>query len=817
LWLDVFVTPVVENGSIVGTQSVVRDVTERKKVDEALRRSLGMFEKLATLSPVGIFRTDPTGGFLYVNNRWCEIAGISHADALDSGWMRTLHPEDRMRVASEWRSAVKYGTGFNADYRFVNPEGQITWVLGQAVPTTDPDGAPTGYIGTLTDVTEHKQIERALRVLSTELVALEGGTFFRTLVQRLAASLDCEFAFVGQFQPDAPGVPQIRALLEEGQLVDHQNNTIARSTCSEVAHGRPVIFASSARLHHPSDAYLAQQQIEGYAAVPLTGPTGNTTGCLGVLSRHPLAYPRRVEALLHVFGVSAAAEIERERGARRFHDLFEFSPDAIVMTDDSGTIRLANRKAETMFGWSREELTGHSIEILLPADVSQRHFLRRDQLIGLAGGRQMGLGRSNLRAQRKNGSEFPVDISLGSIETAEGLMIAAAVRDITDRKNAERQASRTQRLESIGTLAGGIAHDLNNALTPILMTIEMLKDQYPAEAEVLDTVERSANHASQMVRHLLSFAKGTEGRRVVVHPHHLLDEMEKILKGTFPKNIQIEVRAPKQLPDVLGDPTQLHQVLLNLCVNARDAMPEGGTLTLEVDSAEVDSAPINETDGQPPVHNRYVVMRVTDNGCGIPPEILERIFDPFFTTKGPEAGTGLGLFTAAGIVKGHGGFIRVDSRPPQGSTFSVYLPAQDIAKDARLDAAPGPEFLGNGETILYVDDEPNVREAAELVLKRLNFTPLLAEDGMAGLVQALQHREALRAIITDVHMPHMDGLNFVRALRRALPTTPVVVASGRLDGTTAAELRKLGATITLDKPFTRAMLSDALRIALRGS
>lgn len=396
-------------------------------------------------------------------------------------------------------------------------------------------------------------------------------------------------------------------------------------------------------------------------------------------------------------------------------------------------------------------------------------------------------------------------------------MVAAAVRDITDRKNAEMQAARTQRLESIGTLAGGIAHDLNNALTPILMTIDLLKEQYPAEAEMLDTVERSANHASQMVRHLLAFAKGTEGRRVSLAPHQLIEEMEKIIKGTFPKNIHVQARVPKQLPHVLGDATQLHQVLLNLCVNARDAMPGGGTLTLEAECVEADATLPNGPNAEESPPGRYVVLRVTDTGGGIPPEILDRIFDPFFTTKGPEAGTGLGLFTAAGIIKGHGGFVRVDSRPPRGSSFAVYLPAEEVERAPQVERTPRLPFLGNGETILYVDDERNVRDAAETVLKRLRFTPLLAEDGMSGLVQAVQKQASLRAVITDVHMPHMDGLAFVRVLRRALPDIPVIVASGRLEGSLAAEFKKLGVSVTLDKPFTQDMLADALRAALSES
>jgi PAS domain S-box-containing protein len=815
LWLDVFVTPVLENGRAVGTQAVVRDITDRRKVDEALRRSLAMFETLATLSPVGIFRTDARGGFLYVNNRWCEVAGITQADAVGTGWMRTLHPDDRERVAAQWQGAVRQGSGFNSDYRFVSHEGQITWVLEQAVPTTDAGGMVTGYIGTLTDVTEQKQMERALRVLSTELVTLEGDAFFRALVQRLAASLDCECAYVGQYKPREPGSLQILALFEDGRQTENPANAVGNTARSAVRSGRAIVVSNGARQRDPRDDYLARQQIEAYAAVPLTDPTGNITGVLGVLSRHPLAHPERVEAVLHVFGFSAAAEIERQRSAQRFHDLFEFSPDAIVMTDRSGTIRLANRKAETMFGWSREELIGNRVEMLVPSVERATHFLLRTGLVDSTGGHKVDLNRSNLRAQRKNGEEFPVDIGLGSIETAEGPMIAAAVRDVTDRKNAERQASRTQRLESIGRLAGGIAHDLNNALTPILMAIELLKDNYPRETEVLDTVERSANHGSQMVRQLLSFAKGTGGRRIAVQPRQLIDEMETIVRGTFPKNIEIKVKVPNELPCVLGDPTQLHQVLLNLCVNGRDAMPEGGTLLLEAATAK--GVPMDEVNAQQHVESDYVVLRVTDTGSGVPPEILDRIFDPFFTTKGPEAGTGLGLFTAAGIVKGHDGFIRVDSRQPRGATFSVYLPTQELAVALPEDAAPVPQFLGSRETILYVDDERDVRDTAAAVLKRLNFSPLLAEDGMTGLVQAGEHRDSLRAVITDVHMPHMDVLTFVRALRRVLPEIPIIVASGRLEGALALELNKLGVTITLDKPFTQAMLASALRVALHGS
>ncbi len=425
------------------------------------------------------------------------------------------------------------------------------------------------------------------------------------------------------------------------------------------------------------------------------------------------------------------------------------------------------------------------------------------------------MDRPNLQARRKDGSVFPVEIGLGSIETGEGLMIAAAVRDITERRNAERQANRARRLESIGTLAGGIAHDLNNALTPILLTLDLLKQQYPAEHETLDTVEHSANHAAEMVRHLLAFAKGSEGKRVSLSPRRLLEEMEKIIKGTFPKSIQVRLRVPRELPTVLGDATQLHQVLLNLCVNARDAMPEGGILTLEAESLDGSVlADLPATGDAPPA--RCVVVRVTDTGTGIAPEVLERIFDPFFTTKEPESGTGLGLFTVAGIVKGHGGLVRVTSQPDRGSTFAVLLPAEERNTEvSATPPSPQSNLVGHGELILYVDDEVTVRDAARSVLERLQFTPITASDGMSALVQAVQHRSGLYAVITDLHMPHMDGLAFVRALRKLLPTIPVIVASGRLEPAPAQELRKLGVQVMLEKPFTQEKLASALQAAIK--
>ena len=497
-----------------------------------------------------------------------------------------------------------------------------------------------------------------------------------------------------------------------------------------------------------------------------------------------------------------------EENLRRMATVVRDSNDAITIQDFEGRITAWNRGAELMYGFSEAEALLMNIDLLtIPGKIAeQKDFIRR--LIA-------GEAITSFETQRltKDGRVLDVWMTVTKLvdDSGKPVGLASTERDITERLRNERLALRTQRLESLGTLTGGIAHDMNNSLAPIMMGVDLLRKQYPQESKILNIIEASAKRGADMVRHLLGFAKGVEGEHVSLLADRLLDEMENIVKGSFPKNIQLVVRCDPELPSVLGDATQIHQVLLNLCVNARDAMPRGGTLTLEVERREVDATYASSVPNARP--GQYLMLRVSDTGSGMQTEILDRIFDPFFTTKGPDKGTGLGLSTVAGIVKGHGGFLQVYSHPGIGSTFAVYLPAERAGIDADpvCQIGGGGIFHGQGETILFVDDEFAVREVACEVLQQLNFKPLTATDGTDGLMQAAQYRTELRAIITDLHMPHLDGLAFVRALRQMLPDIPVVVASGRMEDTVAAEFKTLGVTTRLDKPFTEAQLAAAMR------
>jgi signal transduction histidine kinase len=378
-------------------------------------------------------------------------------------------------------------------------------------------------------------------------------------------------------------------------------------------------------------------------------------------------------------------------------------------------------------------------------------------------------------------------------------------------QEAESLVRRSQRLDSLGTLASGVAHDLNNALTPIMVALSTLREKYPNDAALLNALESSSQRGADMVRQLLSFSKRSEGRQTEIRASVLLEEVKQIALCAFPKNIRIELACPADLPTLRGDSTQIHQVLLNLCVNARDAMPGGGTLRLAAAAVELGTDRAAATPEG--AAGRYVALEVGDTGTGMTPEIRERIFDPFFTTKSPDKGTGLGLSMVRSIVSDHHGFVQVETGVGRGSTFRVLIPVEAEAR-APAAAPRAGGFRGRGETILVVDDEPAVRSVAELVLRHLDFNPLVASDGREGLALVAEHRQDLRAVVTDLHMPGMGGLDFLAALRESDPKLPVIVISGRLDEAERSQCGQLGVGEFIEKPFTELQLAEHLHAVL---
>jgi CheY-like chemotaxis protein len=365
-------------------------------------------------------------------------------------------------------------------------------------------------------------------------------------------------------------------------------------------------------------------------------------------------------------------------------------------------------------------------------------------------------------------------------------------------------------MESIGTLAGGIAHDLNNILSPILMALRMFQMRFTDEESqrLLAMVQKSAERGAGLVSQVLSFARGIEGERILLQPRHIIKEVAKILKDTLPKSIEIEFSISEELWAIIGDATQLHQVLMNLCVNARDAMPQGGRIMIRAENVTLDEnyARMNLEARA----GRYVCLIVTDSGSGIPEGVVDKIFEPFFTTKKQGEGTGLGLSTALGIVRSHGGFVNVYSEVGRGTEFRVYIPAGEMGQSRQAREIHDELPRGKGQTILVVDDEAAIREIAKGTLESYGYRVLTAADGTEAVALYAEHRDEIALVLTDMGMPHMDGVATIRVLQKMNPNVKIIATSGLKSEGKIAEAAALGISTFIAKPYTADKLLNAL-------
>jgi PAS domain S-box-containing protein len=461
-------------------------------------------------------------------------------------------------------------------------------------------------------------------------------------------------------------------------------------------HPQPLTEALQRLLSSEIDTYTSDQEF--------TRRDGSTVWLDATLGL------KRSDAGEPLYFIAALQDItDRKRAEERVLEqasLLDLTHDAIIVRDLEDRIVFWNRGAELLYGISGLEAIGKKESELIYSHGGDFEFAQGEVL-------EKGEWYGELRQRsRHDESEIVVDArwTLVRNETGEPRSILAINTDVTSRKSLEDQFLRAQRMESIGTLASGVAHDLNNILAPILMAIPMLRGELPENVRdsILDSMETSAQRGADIVRQVLTFARGVEGERVLLQPSHLLREMDKIAAETFPKSITIRNDLPGNLWTVTGDATQLHQVLMNLCVNARDAMPDGGTLTISAENFELDESSAAMTPGGK--IGPYVMLKVSDTGMGIPRDTLAKIFDPFFTTKELGKGTGLGLSTAMGIVKSHGGFVKVTSEVGRGTTFRIFIPATTDSRLLDKELEQPVIHRGNGELLLIVDDEPSIRQ-----------------------------------------------------------------------------------------------------------
>jgi two-component system cell cycle sensor histidine kinase/response regulator CckA len=785
-WFDVWAT-VLEDEEGQAILFNVVDITERKLDRKALRDSRERLELVLEGADLGLWDWNCVTGEVFYNQRWADMIGVplsDRAQAIDA-WKKIVHPEDVAAVANAFKSHFAGTTPFyESEYRLRNSAGAWNWILARGkIVERDEEGKPVRMTGTCLDITDRKLSEAALQQSENK---------FRLLY---------EHAPVGY-----------QSLDEQGRLIE-----VNRAWLNLLGYSREEVIGTWFA------DYLAPGFREAFQSLFLRFKSqGETRGAeFDIVKKDGTAVTVSVDGSFvmddsgtkrsHCILYDISQRRKAEKVQRRLATAIEQTTEGIIITDTEGRIQYANPAFESMTGYSREEVLGRMIGEMWETD-SNGGFV--DELTATLEGSEVWRGR--LTKKRKDGATYQEDTTISPVFDHSGQVMnyVAVMRDVTDHVALEKQLQHSQKMEAIGTLAGGIAHDFNNLLTIVSGYTELLmadsSKEDPTYAD-LSKIAFAAQRGSELVRSLLAFSRKVETKPRPVNINHSIEQVRKLLFRTIPKMIEIKVDLAHEIGVVNADPAQMEQILINLAVNAKDAMPEGGTLAIQTANVILDEdycrAHFQATPGP------YVQITVSDTGEGMEQEVLDHIFEPFYTTKRPGQGTGLGLAMVYGIVQQHGGHITCTSAPGTGTAFRVYIPA--IETEPTLDVGDSAQMMAFGtETLLLVDDEEFVRDLGVRILSHAGYTVLTAANGKEALDVYLRNKDKIELVILDLIMPEMGGVQCLQELLNSNPLAKVIVASGFSVEGPAKEALESGALAFVNKPYKVQQILKAVRQVL---
>ncbi|MEW6209192.1 MAG: PAS domain S-box protein [Acidobacteriota bacterium] len=795
---------------------------ERKQAEAALRKSEERLSLAVDSAGVGTWDWDIETGRIIWGGHHHALFGLAEGqfDGTYEKFERCVHPDDIASLNEAVEQARDNRTDYEHEYRVVWPDGSIRWVHGKGVFHYDKQSRPVRMVGAIVDTTERKRAEEALRNLVEGTASATGEEFFTTLVRHLAASLGVRYSMLTESLDSEGKKLFIRSYWAGDRLMPGFELTNPNTPCGTVIREKKTLcYADRLQQHFPDIREFADMGAVSYLGVPIVSRSGKAMGSLSILDRKPLADVALAESILSIFAARVSAEMERKaaeealrQAEERYRSIVENASYGISLSTPAGRFLAVNPAMVAMLGYdSVEELMKVNIATDIYADPEDRKRLIE---------RYVPEGKIEdveVEWKRKDGSQIRVNLRGRLIRDEEGQPEAfeILVEDVTERRHLEEQLRQSQRMESIGMLAGGVAHDFNNLLTAIIGYSEILlanvsRDD-PRRMSV-EEINRAGKRAADLTRQLLAFSRKQILQPRVINLNSVITDLEKMLSRLIGEDVEMMTRLDPDLGLVKADPGQIEQVIMNLVVNARDAMPEGGMLMIETANAEIDEAYARRHVGVAP--GQYALVAISDTGMGMNEETQSRIFEPFFTTKEQGRGTGLGLSTVYGIVKQSGGNIWVYSEEGRGTTFKVYLPRANEEETAEQAEARSAEAPRGSETILIVEDEELVRRLTIDALEDIGYTVLEAKDGPEALRICEQHTEPIHLLLTDIVMPQMSGRDLARRVAGLRPEIKTLYMSG-YTGTVIVNQNLLDAEkVFIQKPFTPRSLAQKVREAL---
>ena len=775
-----------------------------------------------------VYVKDRDGRYLFVNRWFLQLFGRSEAEVIGHTDAE-LFPADIVDELRRNDAAVfERNEPFEFEEQVPQEDGVHTYI-SLKFPLLDSRGETHAVCGISTDITARKRTEEVLRQAALG-VSGESGDIFTALVGYCANALGVDYAYIAVPCTENPERLRTIALHANGKIVDNLEYDIAGTPCADVVGKQFRFHPRGLRQLFPGDNMALRLGIEAYAAYPLTDSQGRALGLIGVMHSQPLADDRLAESMLKIFAARAAAELERERAnealrasEEQYHTIFNGSVDGLALCTPDGRIVDTNPAFCRLHGYTREELlAAESFQFVHPDShlrcwaffeaASQGHSLK-----------------SEARARRKDGTIFDAEVHSVPVHYGDEPHLLLIMRDITERKRAEQDRTRleaqlrqAQKMEAIGHLTGGVAHDFNNILTAVMGYIAMSQERVAPLGDsklemYLDRALRSGNQARDLIQQMLTFSRGQRGEPRALQLAPLVKESVKLMRSTLPSSIEFDTEFDAALPSVLLDPVQLEQVLMNLCINARDAMDGAGHLRVGVRKTVPRDAIC--TSCRQPVRGTFIELTVSDSGSGIAPEVVDRMFEPFFTTKETGKGSGMGLSTVHGIVHEHGGHIVVESKPGAGAAFRVLLrPMTDamvetaVAEAEPSGAADVRRLTGR---VLVVDDEPAVGEFMAELLGSWGLDVTVKSNGVEAEAFVAADSGKFDLVVTDQTMPKMTGIELAQRLTAQNHGLPVILYTGYAERLTEAQTRRAGIHALVTKPIDTGAFFRLVQEALQ--